>query len=51
MVLILLSYPQFYIFTRERGIDSGLPITVPAKDACIEEFDLLDRPDSMSRGA
>jgi len=51
IVLILLSYPQFLIFTRERGIDSGSPITVSTKDARVEEFDLLDRPESMSRGA
>lgn len=51
IVLILLSYPQFYIFTRERGIDSGSPITVPTKDARVEEFDLFDRPDRLGRGA
>jgi len=43
ILLILLSYPLFYIFTRERGINSGLPITVPTKDARVEEFDPFDR--------
>lgn len=51
ILLILLSYPQFYVFTRERGIDSGTPITVPTKDARVEEFDSLDRPESLGRGA
>jgi len=51
ILLILLSYPQFYIFTRERGIESGSPITVPTKDARIEEFDPLGRPESLGRGA
>jgi hypothetical protein len=51
IILILLSYPQFYIFTRERGIDSGSPITVPTKDARVEEFDPLDRPERLGRGA
>lgn len=51
ILLILLSYPQFYIFTREHGIDNGSPITVQTKDARLEEFDLLDRADSMRRGA
>jgi hypothetical protein len=51
IVLILQSFPQFYIFTRERGIDSGSPITVQAKDARVEEFDLLHQADGMSRGA
>jgi hypothetical protein len=51
IVLILLSFPQFYIFTKEHGIESGSPITVQTKDARVEEFDLLDRSDSMSRGA
>jgi hypothetical protein len=41
ILLILLSYPQFYIFTRERGIDSGSPMAVQSKEARVEEFDLL----------
>lgn len=43
ILLILSSYPQFYIFTRKRGIDSGSPITVSTKDARVEEFDPFDR--------
>lgn len=43
ILLILLSYPQFYVFTRERGIDSGSPITVSTKDTRVEEFDPFDR--------
>ena len=50
ILLILLCYPRAYVFTRDRGIESGAPIMVQTADARIEEFDALDRPSSFSRG-
>jgi hypothetical protein len=44
ILLILLCYPRGYqIFTRERGIDDGLPILVQTTDARVEEFDSARR--------
>ena len=51
ILLILSSYPRYYVFTRERGIDAGSPIPVQSADARIEEFEVLDRPDRLGRGA
>jgi hypothetical protein len=52
ILLILLCYPRgYYVFTQERGIDSGSPIIVQAMDARVEEFDPFDRPSKLSRGA
>jgi hypothetical protein len=46
-----LCYPRGYqVFTQERGIESGSPITVQATDARVEEFDPSDRPNTLSRG-
>jgi hypothetical protein len=51
ILLILLCYPRGYqVFTQERGIESGSPITVQATDARVEEFDPFDRPNALSRG-
>lgn len=51
ILLVLFSYPRFYVFTRKRGIEAGLPITVQAPDARIEDFEPLDRPNRLGRGA
>ncbi len=52
ILLILLCYSRgYHIFTRERGIESGSPITVQTTDARVEEFDPFDRPSKLSRGA
>ena len=51
ILLILLCYLRGYqVFTQERGIESGSPITVQATDARVEEFDPFDRPNALSRG-
>ncbi len=51
ILLILLSYPRALVFTKDRGVESGAPIMVQIADARIEEFDFLNRPNSLSRGA
>jgi hypothetical protein len=51
ILLILLCYPRALVFTKDRGIENGAPIMVQLADARIEEFDFLDRPSSLSRGA
>ena len=51
VLLILLCYPRYFVFTKDRGIETGAPIMVQTADARIEEFDFLDRPNSLSRGA
>jgi hypothetical protein len=51
ILLILLCYPRAFVFTKDRGIEAGAPIMVQLADARIEEFDFLDRPNSLSRGA
>jgi hypothetical protein len=51
ILLILLCYPRGYqVFTQERGIESGSPITVQATLARAKEFDPFDRPNTLSRG-
>jgi hypothetical protein len=51
ILLILLCYPRAFVFTKDRGIEKGAPVMVQLADARIEEFDFLDRPNSLSRGA
>jgi hypothetical protein len=51
ILLILLCYPRAFVFTKDRGIENGAPVMVQLADARIEEFDFLDRPNSLGRGA
>jgi len=51
ILLILLCYPRAYVFTKERGIESGAPFMVQTTDTRLEEFEPLDRPNQLGRGA
>jgi hypothetical protein len=52
ILLILLCYSRGYlVFTQDRGVDTGSPILVQTTDARVEEFDLFDQSNKLSRGA